>query len=443
LYFFGLLFDPAVIGMGFAALGHFLVRRKYLKSKDSSISSIVVSPAFIGSVLLFGFGCSFRWSCALYGAIVAVDLAMIDGSDQKPVIINSKSVKVAILWGVISLISILVFIRFSGYGIDKLLHMGAKVKNKVSSEAGSISVMQVIASYQTFFSPGMLILIVTGLVAAFKNKNFRLIILALVGFVLALPFLYSGVPKQFIYSIPLFVFLACNGAMAIWNFNNEGAKSHRFAKVAVLLILILPWVIGLKVNAKTLWGPGFELTRADHKKPAMRLPAMPVIGPGMAFSTQEGARPFYGFGYVLGGGFAHFYKNYNNIDWSPLDSAIQNHIPVFQPDGGDFVTVYLLSKGYKTSDPEKVKGNEYYLRHFVNGKDTIISIVLAHGGLITKNKVFEKIHKEVGVDKVLMITEYTSTMSRMHQNFPQFKVRGYFSIDIGISDMAVPRKWEK
>ena len=73
------------------------------------------------------------------------------------------------------------------------------------------------AAIQTFFSPGMLLLFMTGLFFSLKKRNYRLLVLGLISLILSAPFIYSGVAKQFIYSLPGFIAVCAYAIVSIWN----------------------------------------------------------------------------------------------------------------------------------------------------------------------------------------------------------------------------------
>ena len=363
--FFGLLYNPTVIGMSLL-IGSYLL---FLNNKSWKNRLLCI--------LLFGIGISFRWNLAMFGVTFIVELIweIVQKDNTKNNIINN----VLFVLGLI--LSPFLFIYISGYSpkdFFEILLWGKSYVDKID-----FSLFSFLGCGASMFTPLFIILFILGIIRQIVTKDFKILILLVCNEIPLLLFKTGLLPKMLITLFPFILIICCTGFIYLVKNRNYIINS------IVVFLLFVPWFVGVNINVdNTLWGPGFEkkTTLAKHnyesnnsRNPNKRLKNMKVkmkINGGFAIPTPEGARPFWGYFYVIFGGqwkqmFVNFYEEMDNsINFSKRTNSY-----LILDTRFSYIQCILFKKGYKCNTKFITDSSQnIYYRKFISGTDSVIII---------------------------------------------------------------------
>jgi hypothetical protein len=377
LFYLGLVYSPTQLAMCFVLSAHLILRWAYLGETSKRTRLI----SYIGALVLFGLGVSFRWNVVAYGLVIVTDLTMIQPMSES----IKNRLLIAMIWGVFALISSLIMINFSGYGLSDIGGMFGIILY-VINQAGTLSpgddvsfkeiLMRTGLTLSPLLSPVLILFVLAGLIKLILNRS-KFIFVILAGFLGILPWVRTGVPKFIITFLPILVFTLVLGFVVVLDFIKQ--KRYRVIIYAFLIIgLVFPWLIGIHVDREgTAWGPGFELkpyTYTDISDMNFQV----AFSSGMAFPTPEGPRALYGHGYVLFGMWNKFVNSDAAERQNIIDTAISLDLPLVVTSWSpDYYLDNLYSMGFKTSDAANhMAADGYFIeRRFDNSQGKTISVL--------------------------------------------------------------------
>ncbi|HKZ01124.1 MAG TPA: hypothetical protein VJ180_02735, partial [Pyrinomonadaceae bacterium] len=414
--YLGLVYMPTLLAISMILASHLVVRRHYHVSDSAKWSGI---GAVFCSVVLFGLGVSFRWDVAVYGFVIVTDLAL---KISKP----GRRWAFTFLWGTLALISAFTGISLSGYGLNDF------VREVVSIQPGgdSISWFAVVGGYQTLFTPVLLILTISGFISLVRRK-FTLAIIVAVGVCSASPMLLSGVPKWIITGLPAIVLCAVVGLREL----RSVKLLERTITVTFSVLLIAPWVIGVKVYSNgTSWGPGFEtasytdvsstkgLVQEDigGRKVSIKGFAL-ALGSGMAIPTPEGPRALGGHAAVLlGGGWRSLVNRLDQERREVITKALSDKQPILQDSRNAQLVILLTQMGFKTTDGKtRTIGEGIGERRFSNDTGEKQSLVYLNGRSSLYNRgQIEDLISLTGSATFVLYSSYSSSIRKIMGSAP-------------------------
>ncbi len=415
LFYLGLSYKPTLIAIDLLICSHLLLR----SIQSGEFASSKSRPAFVGSILLFGLGVSFRWNTIVYGAVIAADIFFIS---IKAIETRKKTIFV-LIWGVLAVFFSVVAILLSNLKFFDLSHavntMGM-VLNQVGTE-GSNAYLGMILGLSPLFTPAMVLLSIAGFFITVRNKD-KVWIPVIIGFLGILPWLRSGAPKNLITFIPELAFCFSVGLVAIWGIVKPAWMKNSL-RVAMLAALLLPWVIGVRIVwGDTAWGPGFELKPFD--RPFAEENQFGVaLSSGSAFPTPGIPRPVYGyFDNLIGGSLKNFELGFSRENSLVVDTAITNKLPILMTSWSpDFFVIDLYARGYVTKDGAyniSAIGNDFYQREFVKGEGQ--PVWLYHGEISDDDgEVISQKVEDFGTRyQKLILVGYPGTMRSLYLYCP-------------------------
>jgi len=351
LFFLGLVIDTALIGMPFILVSHLIARRSIL-TRSSILRKKQEWINLLISVILFGLGVSLRWYLIVYGLVIVTDTILSKS--------NLRSLKfeelrhrtlLSFIWGGLAILSSLLFITLSGQWIY-LISTFTGVVNWLSHDIGYS--IYLLAGLNTFFSPAAIVLAILGIWIMIRKRS-DLLFIVLFSFLSIIPVIKTDEVKQILTFVPAFMLCSILGITSIMSFSHK--KMQKAFGGFVIILLLLPWFIGLTVySPNTRWGPGFEMRRIGESinttnRSTLNVSAwgriFPVenitlrLGDGLAVSTGEGPRPLGAYGAVLlGGGWRDFVSTRDREFQEAILLSIQEKTPfllcgmtpIFWPD---------------------------------------------------------------------------------------------------------------
>lgn len=419
LFFFGLVYAPTMIAMCFVLCSHLLLYRLH---NWQGITSRQRVWGYVLSIIVFGFGASFRWNVAAYGIIIAASILSMQ-SDQP----LKNKIQSTLGWLFFAGLSSLVMISFSGYGFRDFLAKFETVLY-VLNQAGTLSpesnastlevLMRTVLTLTPLFTPIFTLVSIAGLVKLIKEKS-GLLSIVVAGLLSILPWLRSGVPKFIITALPVLILLFMAGLTMIIDFTKDKSKK-RLVYILISIGLLLPWLVGVQIErGGTPWGPGFELKLFDYEE-TEGTHIKPVFGPGMAFPTPEGIRPLYGYAYVFFREWRSFNENSFEERKLLLDTALQTGSPLVTTSWSpDYYLNDLYARGYRTSDPyDRIIGGGFFTeRRFENSQGQTISILYAEVEGEDISVLIEELAL-TSLSKEFVLTGYPRTMRDLYEAYP-------------------------
>jgi hypothetical protein len=402
-FFLGLVYLPSVVSMCFVLMAHLLLLRG-------------TSPArFAGSLALFSLGAAGRWDIVTYGTTIVAHLAVGVPNDVAPA---GRRLMIAFLWGALALIAWSVAVAMTGYGPTTILEILLWTPTEHASHGG-FSVVSV-AYLLSLATPAFLLLAVLGWVRMVRGRN-RLALVALFAVLPVLPWLINGVPKRLLPGVPMTV--VCSVAAVRW-LMEEATSWSRLLVAAGLVILLSPWLIGLRATFNdSAWGPGFEMRPYD-RPPSYGLSAVPALGAGAALPGSDGPRPLWGYGTVLlGGGWRSLVSARSQEHRNAVTQAIQDGVPLLILQGSDgFAVATLCGMGFRTDDPSKPPERSLFVRRRFLRPDGA-EVVLLRSTITTKRLVDDPnylidLAKTAGTHQVVVYSYYPSSLRLLHRLVP-------------------------
>jgi hypothetical protein len=411
ILFSSLLINPTNIAIGFILGGHVLFI-KYLNTKKKT--------TLLLSIILFGFGASFRWITGFYIFVFFAEY-IIANKHQIKSLFKPKQLLEALIIFVGFTLSIIFFIYLSGYTIFEMIEVYKNGTSYVQNV--EISLIAKAIWGIPLFTPACIVLVLSGMIYLLKERKFMPILFLLISFI---PYAITtgfNTSYKLIITLMIPLLLIClYGYMFL-------VKRMRYI---VLILVFLPWVMGVNVESNSSWGPGFEIKNKDEKntdyqnfnpdKSAKLKKFSVVFGSGTAMPTPEGPRPLYGFASVFLKDWYTFIEAFNKERNDAVVTAEKSGSTILQDVNHSFISTKLLEKGYSTQDPFfNVKE-----RKFIKEKDTVVIHVLSD-----KIQLFNaaKMNARLGEGEkpIVIFSSYSNIITKMKTLFPdRFSVRGAY-----------------
>ena len=345
VFYLGLVLTPSLIAMSLVLASHLVARRAARSLSGSAGGRREALPGLAAAAALFGAGAAFRWDVVTYGAVIAADLAL---SPEEETVSGSlpRRLAAAVGWGASALLAFLCAVVVSGYRHEDVL--GAARFGVGFSLSRPLFSASAAASIQSLLTPGFALLAAAGLWVLARRAPRQAIVVVL-GVLLILPWLASGVPKYLLVALPGLATAFVLGFSRAWSAPARRVRTP--ARAAVALCLALPWLVGLRIAVEhSSWGPGFEVRpfTSDLTR-ALR----PTFGPGAAAPTPEGPRPVFGHLHVLlGGGWRHLLHELAAERSRVVERAAAGRLAIVRHRGSNgFDTAELVARGFVTRDP--------------------------------------------------------------------------------------------
>jgi hypothetical protein len=401
LFYLGLVLTPSVIAMSLVLLAHRVARRANRNHPD--LARLVLAAA------LFGAGAAFRWDTVVYGAIIAADLALLHNESGANRL--HPRFGVAILWGVLALLAFFSAIVASGYRPEDVLRV-AQFGVGFSASRPHFST-PALAALQTLLTPGFGLFTLIGLCILWQRIP-RLFILVVLGVLLVIPWMVTGVPKYLLVALPGLVSAFILGFSQAW----AVSKGRPLARLSIVLCLGIPWMVGIRVaRQESSWGPGFELRPfTSHMTSGWE----PTLGPGAAAPTPEGPRPAFGHLYVLLGGWRHLLHDFSEERSQYVQTAAETGLPILRLRGSNGLdTMALVAHGFVTHDSASRRSSRVSLlleRRFQDPRGIRVTYLRAEQPDLLKPGLLQDLSQAYGSRVILL--SYPSDMRHLYECAP-------------------------
>lgn len=405
--FSSLLINPSLISISFLLISHVYLL-KFLKQKNW--------VHLVLSVLLFGLGTSFRWSCGFYLFILFGEFILAHSKSFKDALSKIVSVKTVLIF--LSYISsVIMFVYVSGYTPIDVYNTFSEGSAYMGQQGFSLLSYGAVAI--TFLTPALLLLLIVGIYFNLKLKLYKNTILFLVGL---LPYFVIGLYPSYKYMITIIVpltLLIISGLKII---------RCKLGKVLVFCVMFIPWLIGFQIDSNSAWGPGFELKNSIDSNRGINADFNPDksinintinfgFKSGMALPTLEGPRPLFGFLYCLS---KDWKQLFNDIDLNrnkALNYAIENNLDILQDVPHAYLTTKIIGMEYMTKHQSNRRVGVNKVREFINDRDTVTFFVL-------KNKLnlfeTEKIKRlKLNKSEVVVYSLYTNIIAKLKTKYQE------------------------
>ncbi len=352
-FYLGLLYTPMLMGMCCAVGAHLLLRRALTTAGVASALSRHEILMILLSGFLMGAAGFFRWDILAYGMIVVFDMVLDPtGILGRRMTGFWRRVGLSFLWGIPALLLWAGLVLSTG-NMEEMIAETLVAMKETSAEA-SIWEAQFLAAHLSLFSPGFLLLSLTGLVSVVSTGGSKRWFFLLPLLLCALwPF--WATPKEMLVFVPLFVILFVAGGSTLHR-TVRVLRGRYWIQFAVLLLFVLPWVFGIRVlHGDSSWGPGFEIRPFSHAPGGGIRDLRVVAGAGAGCPTNEGPRPVFGHAAVLlGGGWRTLASTLDAELGMAATTALRESLPYLILRNADGLQVATAARmGFVTSDPEK------------------------------------------------------------------------------------------
>lgn len=415
MLFSSLIINPTNISFAFVLLSHiFLI--KYLKNK--SIMSVLLS------VLLFGFGVSFRWSSGFYIFVLFGHFIFSNASHIKNLISLDRLKKSVFLfpWFILSVI---LWIQISGYSIVDVYDVFIAGSKYIETQ--ELSILSIGVTAISFITPALSVLLILGVIHCVKEKLFFPLAMLLISIV---PYFTMGIIPMYKYMITTVLPLVL---VSVYGYISIKKRIHKYILYAVVIV---PWFIGFQIKSNTAWGPGFEVrsiinseineTNFNPDKSTSIDDVNVVFGSGMAMPTSEGPRPLFGFGKALLTEWYRFVSNNNIERESSVNYAIENNCNILQDVNHSLITSKLCELGYVTEDEFKAGSQFGIHRAFYNETKHISVDVFKNKKALFDSELMNS-YMSKQKNKVVVYSKYTNIMTKLQSKYQnQFKQQGAF-----------------
>lgn len=417
MLFSSLIINPTNISFAFILLSHIFFI-EYLKSKR-----IVL---IILSIVLFGFGVSFRWSSGFYIFVLFGHFIFSNSANIKALISLDRLKKSVFLFPLF-IMSVILWIQISGYNLKDIYSVFVTSAKYLDTQETSLLSIGVTAI--SFITPALSVLLIFGIIHCVREKLFLPLALFLISIIPY--FTMGGILPMYKYMIttvlPLVIVLAY-GFISI--------KSRKL-KYVIYAIVIIPWFVGFQIKSNTAWGPGFEVTSitnnginetnfnpdkstsVDHIKV--------VLGSGMAMPTPEGPRPLFGFGKTLITDWNRFISIHNIERESSVNYAIENNCNILQDVNHSLIAAKLCEIGYLTENEFKAWSKFGIPRTFYKETKSVSIDVFNTKEALFNSQLMNSYMSKQNNNKVVVYSKYTNIMTKLQSKYQnQFKQQGAF-----------------
>ena len=438
LFYMGLFFNPINIAMAMHLTALLLIHRTNI-IHDLKYRLIVMKDIWLWllSLIYFGVGVSCRWDTGLFGLIIFADLLTGLGKNKTNIFTKNNTLR-AVIWSVLGITTSLIAIFVTGVKSEQIFYFFNTAHELISTYSSRVYLATRIGGFQSTFTPVLFIISLFGIFNIFRRDK-RLFLIVIIMFLMALTRTQFGGLKAYIWCFPAITVCVVSGTHFILDFIQVKyrLKSLRIVSiVSLILVGLIPWLIGVRVfSAETSWGPGFELRSPDDFRNAVKGDIILtdklevnrqsigvqriniVFGSGTAVSTDEGARPLWGHGWVLLGGLWRlFYREWAKSIEETIDRAELLNAPIVRIGKGVHpcrTICHLARRGYLTKD-SNINSDLNFQRRFYNSNgDTIILFRI------------EDLDKWLGDEinqynwKYYILTTFPSTLRKIYEESPE------------------------
>ncbi|MEH1008495.1 hypothetical protein VDP25_12175 [Winogradskyella sp. ECml5-4] len=416
MLFSSLIINPTNISFAFVLCSHIFFI-KYLKTNNKF--SLIIS------ILLFGFGVSFRWISGFYIFVLLGHFVFSNSSNFKTLILINKLKKSLIIFPFF-ITSVLLWILISGYSIVDIYNVF--VDGSKYLEGKETSLLSIGATAITFITPALIMLFMFGVIHCVKERLLFPLALLIMSI---LPYFVLGVVPMYKYMITTVIPL-----LIVCAYGFLFLKDLKY-KYILYAIIIAPWFVGLQIESNTAWGPGFEvgsitnntITEANFnpdKSTSINNVSI-VLGSGMAMPTSEGPRPLFGFGKVLLVDWYRFVATNNIERESSVNYAIENNCNILQDVNHSFITSKLTELGYDTDSKFDALGEFGVSRFFYKDTSNVDITVFKNKKALFNRQLMNLYLSKQKSNKVVVYSTYTNIMTKLQAKYKnQFKQQGAF-----------------
>lgn len=430
IFYLGMVYTPSLIAMSLVLAAHLLIRFAYKRFLTPVIVIKYFVSLFFLSAIIFGVGVACRWDIGTYLIFIVADLTLNAGNN-KPL---KQVLKFNLAWGVLAFIASLIAIFGSGYGMSDIQFALNLAKSEILS---SDSWFATLGAYQTIFTPALAIFFLTGwLFLAYTQK--RLAVLVVLGLISVAPYLFSREPKMILPAFAAIWLAVAAGINLIW-FSNTRFKYLTFARVSTIILMVLPWLVGLQVNSEeTSWGPGFDIktfvpASAEGNTPdivtnqvedrAVSISDFNLsLEGGFAIPTPEGPRPLGGHANVLlNGEWRDLALKLDTERKSVVEQALSTDLNILQDEGNSIFIAKLVEMNFLTNDKKASYAlNGINERKFFNpeGEFVKLQVLKVRKSLFDKVQILELIKLNPN-RKVILLSGYSSTIRKLFDTAPE------------------------
>jgi hypothetical protein len=302
---------------------------------------------------------------------------------------------------VLALLAAYSAILVSGYNLvtlvltrseESVTHVQSVMTQTGAVQAGGY--LYSIAAVQPLLTPALSVLALVGLVALLRRRDMVLWPLA-ASMLVGAPWMLSGVPKFMIVSLPAMILCTTVGMLVVW-YGIERTSLRRTVQVALVVLLLVPWVFGVQVTREgSARGPGFEIRPFDRTTDSSSLRV--AIGEGTAIPTPEGPRSLYGHAMtLLGGQWRALVAQKAQERRRVVEQALERDVPmILTMWSPGYLVNELAARGFTTNDPYWHQQNWDVIpkRRFYNASGDQVTLI------------FHQIQREVSAEQAQHITE--------------------------------------
>lgn len=400
ILFNSLLINPANISFALILLAHMLFN-KYLNSKRYLY--------LVLSVLLFGFGVSFRWNNGFY-LFVLFGVYLLDINNNTKGVSILNQFKKSFLIFPLFIISVVGFIQISGYSIFDIIDVYKYGSSYL--EKSDYSLLAMAASAIPFITPVFLLLFILGIINCLRDKRYMPLTLLLIALI---PYFLLGIYPFYKYLICILVplvFIQFYGFLSI---------KRKVFKTIIVCSVFLPWILGLQIQSNSAWGPGFEMKIKNSNSndlnsfnPDNSTAIKQVklnFGSGMAMPTPEGPRPLYGFGKVFLTDWYQFIETNNNEREMAVKYALENKCNILQDVDHAYIFTKLIEKKLQMRKPYGSADNLYTRREFTSEKDTVFVDVFNNKTELFNFEIMTKYRQEDNC--IVIYSSYSNIITKL------------------------------
>ncbi|MEP7289056.1 MAG: hypothetical protein ABI947_25150 [Chloroflexota bacterium] len=415
-FYLGLVYLPSIAAMAFVLGSHLILRH----SKRSTIRWRSLTGLVL-AIVCFGIGIGFRWDIVTYGGIIALDILLDDVKSFRQWRLQDiqNGFIWALSWGVLALACSLLVIKLSsGQNLGDIFHAFVNVQSHAEQPIGAwnrtISVFT-IAGYQSLFTPAFVILSVVGFVWLAYHRE-KLVLITVVGLILVLPFIRSGVPKDILPAVPGLVACAVMGFIVLC-YRLSSQRLKLAARIIIVALLLFPWLIGIRMTYNdTAYGPGFQMQAYD--RPVSRNRIGLALSAGVSIPTPEGLRAGFGHLWVLLGQWRSFYNDQWDEQTQAIQQAILMHIPYLRQNNYAWASAGMLDLGYMVEHKYKYPDANFTGYRFTNGQEAVTVFGFDKEDWLTQHEHIAQLRSYLSQDKVVMCAD-SSIMRELFKRCPQ------------------------
>ena len=385
--------------------------------------------SLILSAILFGFGVSFRWNILVMGLPLATMLLW--ELNQK----NTwfKAISKTFLWGIMALTFCLFFVYISGYTPEQIVNI--YIWGKGYAETTEFQLIARIGDLSLFFTPASaLLFLLSGFYLNKQRTEFIKFSILLVSTFLAVAFI--SLAPSFKLLAPLWICFIGLFAFAYKLISFYSSNQQKITLGLVVCAIAINWFVGIQISTPSSnWGPGLDVKtniaslkifdNSLNTDDRFILENIKIgFFDGFGLPTSEGMRPLYGHFYAL------FLGKLNRLDEKlnretdiVLQSAAKNHQIIYQDRVNPYLLASYLRHNFSTKDAWQQNENEYSVRFFTNGLDSITEIRVNSPKNLFDIERFKQTIKPN--DTVYASFTYTSSLNKFLHNW-QSKHNGHY-----------------